>query len=139
MPTASKKTRKQLEKELAELQKQVSASGSAPSAEPAKAMSPEEQHQHRMATDRNYAEQFLRNSAPKGRIFTVTMECVDPMASMALFQACRARGDVLKLVPEGTIPPVGPLLAGCHVLTVYTVDLSNELVKLKATLGELAK
>lgn len=71
-----------------------------------------------MATDRAYAEDFIRNSVGQGKIFTLTFEAVDPMLTRELFEAAHS---------YTKDPKAAKLIAGCKVLTIYSGDETARL------------
>lgn len=63
-----------------------------------------------MAMDRDYAARFLATSIPKGKIFTVTLQCHDELASQELFELIKSKKH----------------LAGCELLTIFNGDVVAE-------------
>ena len=70
----------------------------------------ESEHEIKMRTDPEYKERYLMTRIPKGRIFTVSLRCVDEEASVDLMVAMFSKQPNLKL------------LAGCEVLRIDMRD-----------------
>lgn len=101
----------------------VKAAPAAPAAPEIQTTSPEEAaHQKRMATDREYAEEFLKNSMPEGRTFCVTLEVVNPRLTRELFEATKDQNK---------------LIAGCKVHTVWAGDVAGEYTALRVAVKKL--
>ena len=89
---------------------------SASSAQKKAAVIKQKEHARRMSTDRAYAENFIKNSMPKGRVFTVCFEVEDELETQKLFAA---------------VQPTGPLVAGCRVKTIYSGDAISHLLTIQ--------
>lgn len=100
----------------------------------------EAEHIRKMATDRAYAETFLKNSAAPGAEFTVVFKCVDPLQTVQIFQAARAGLAERQRAQKAEEEPKNiPLLMGCEVVGVSSQNALVAHLQLKQTLLALAQ
>ena len=93
---------------------------------PPASFNPEAEHNKRIASgDREYIENYFKNSAKKGHVFSVTLVCDDPFLSQQLWQSVQ---------PDSKI-----LVAGCKVATIFGGDLGAAHVVIKQQLQQLLK